>query len=178
LTEVPTEIRCPECTRKLQVIIRRIEIPYFKEALHTIFSCSGCGYTKGDVMITAQEEPTRYEYKITSPEDMYIRVVRASTCAIKIPELGVHVEPGPYADAYVTNIEGVLLRIEERIRDAINFAEKETQKRRGQRLLARLEKLRRGENSATLVLEDPSGNSAILAMNAKRTRLSEKCASS
>ena len=46
---------------------------------------------------------------------MTTRVVRSSSCTVRIVELGLEVEPGDNATGYISNVEGVLNRFSDAI---------------------------------------------------------------
>ncbi|MEM2192649.1 MAG: ZPR1 zinc finger domain-containing protein [Candidatus Hadarchaeales archaeon] len=169
--EVAVE-RCPLCGAANSCTFRgKIhEIPYFGETMESILFCTSCNFRHADVMHLGEKEPSRHEYKIASKEDMMVRVVRSSTCHIKIPELGVHVRPGPIGEGFVSNIEGVL----ERVKNALLILKNSESSENAEKKLKEIEDLKEGRKKATLILEDPSGNSAIVSQKAVRRRLTEE----
>jgi len=68
-----------------------------------------------DTLILAQRSPVHYEMKVKSVEDLDARVVRSTSGTIRIPELGIDIEPGAASESFVSNIEGVIERVEEDI---------------------------------------------------------------
>ncbi|MDI6655688.1 MAG: ZPR1 zinc finger domain-containing protein, partial [Candidatus Hydrothermarchaeota archaeon] len=105
---------CPACEKLgLDVAFHIHEIPYFGDVMENVISCSSCSYRHADVIILETKEPTRYALKVESEEDMLIRVVRSGSAKIEIPELGIKITPGLNSEGYVSNVEGVLARIED-----------------------------------------------------------------
>ena len=110
---------------------------------------------------------------------VWIVPLRSTSGTIRIPELGIDVEPGPASEAYISNVEGVL----QKVRDIVVFATKsamdagaEENVRRGECILERIGRAMEGEGPLTLILEDPLGNSAIVSEKAVSTRLTpEEC---
>jgi zinc finger protein len=45
-----------------------------------------------------------------------VRVIRSSTGVIKIPELEIEISPKSASTGYITNVEGVLLRVKSAIK--------------------------------------------------------------
>jgi zinc finger protein len=166
---------CPICGAKgtFRVKGRIDDIPYFGETMETLAACSSCKFKHADVTHLGEHEPMRHEFLITSEDDMMVRVVRSSTGTMKVPELGVTVKPCSASEGYVTNIEGVLNRIENAIRLAIEQADP-TRRRRGESKLKKLEAIRRGEARAKLIMMDPFGHSAIADGRAKKRKLTKK----
>ncbi|MEM2878743.1 MAG: ZPR1 zinc finger domain-containing protein [Candidatus Hadarchaeales archaeon] len=159
---LPVE-KCPLCGSEGTFSVRgRIDdIPYFGEIMETLALCTRCGFRQSDVMQTESREPRVYEFEITSEDDMKVRVVKSSTGVIKIPELEVVVKPGPASQGYVSNVEGVLDRVMEAMRIATQSAGQEG-RRRGRENMDRIERIKRGEERAKLIILDPKGNSAIV----------------
>jgi len=92
------------------------------------------------------------------------------TASLSIPELGVEINPGPACTGFVTNVEGVLDRIGQVVEATCRWNEGET-KETACALLERIAQAREGKLPFTLVLDDPSGNSAIVSEKAKKTAL-------
>lgn len=167
--------RCPICRAKgtFQVRGRIDNIPHFGETMETLVTCSGCKFKHADVMHLGEREPMRYEFQITSEDDMMVRVVKSSTGTIKVPELGVTVKPGYASEGYVSNVEGVLDRVGEAIKLAIEKADP-TRRRRGEAKLRKLDEIRRGKRKVELIVMDPFGHSAIVDERAKKRMLTKK----
>ena len=150
-----------------------IDIPYFGDALQTTVLCEACGFRHADVLHTRQGDPTRHALRVGGPEDLDARVVRSASCTVRVPELGVVMEPGPRSDAFISNAEGVL----HRFRDIYGFltrnADTERARRRATKSLETINRMIDGREPFTLVLEDPSGNSAILHEAAEVRPLTE-----
>jgi zinc finger protein len=79
-----------------------------------------------------------------------------------LPEWGIDVEPGPTAESFITNIEGILYRVRMVVETARKFADLEVEKARATEILVEMKAALRGEFSFTLVMEDPAGVSGIL----------------
>lgn len=158
--------RCPICDKdSLSVCQILLDIPYFGETVKIITSCSSCGWKHLDVSIASSREGCIYEVLISKPEDMNIRVVRSSTASIYLPELEISIEPGPYAEGYITNIEGVLERIKDVLLYLLRDAESESDKLKIYRKLEEIEMLKTGRISSRFILEDPRGSSIVVGEN-------------
>jgi zinc finger protein len=92
------------------------------------------------------------------------------TGTVKVPELGVQIDPGPACHGFVTNIEGVLDRIEQVVQGTLLWAENDERKN-AQELLGKITRAREGTFPFTLIIEDPSGNSAIISEKVQKTPL-------
>jgi zinc finger protein len=171
---VALKTSCPACSYEgARLEFFQIKIPYFGDVMESVLLCERCGYRNADVMSLEQREPARYTLVIDSAEDMYIRVIRSSSASIAVPELGVEVTPGSEAEGFVSNVEGVLLRIAEAVRTAQRWAESESARERASELLVQIEEIRAGKRRATLIITDPTGNSAIVSGKARKEVLHE-----
>jgi zinc finger protein len=153
---------CPYCNTEIEYLYKTENIPYFSDILIISALCSSCGYKFVDTQLLRQEEPARYTAAVTGGEDLAVRVVRSMSASLEIPELGVRIDPGPACQGFVSNIEGVLDRVEQVVKGALQWGTDE-EKENAARLLADIGRVKAGLLPVTLILEDPCGNSAILA---------------
>jgi zinc finger protein len=166
-----TSSTCPLCSGELKTNWVPDNIPFFGEVMHITSICV-CGFRYSDMLILSQREPVHYEMKVRSTDDIDARVVRSTSGTIRIPELGVEIEPGPASESFISNVEGVLERVEEILGMVTRWGE-EDKTARALELLSYIEKTRAGEYEITLVIDDPLGNSAIIAENAVSRKLSD-----
>ena len=163
---------CPVCGRDIKILSSVYEVPYFGEVLLTSISCE-CGYKHSDSIITEIKEPRRYKIKIDS-NNLFTKVIRSSSGTIRVPELGVDIEPGPASQAFITNLEGILSRIEDVVKMARNWNSDDREKvERCNLILDKIDKTLKGEAELTLILEDPFGNSAIISDEVFIEKMSE-----
>ncbi|MBU6996082.1 MAG: ZPR1 zinc finger domain-containing protein [Theionarchaea archaeon] len=156
-------MECPSCGGALTLITETYEIPYFGMVLQSTFICS-CGYRFVDIFPFEEKIPMRYTLPV-GRDALCVRVVKSSTCVIEIPELGVRVEPGPASEGIVTNIEGILRRVESALKTAIQWGDPD-QKRKGKKILKNLWDVLEGNGVVTVILEDPRGFSCIVSEKA------------
>jgi len=161
---------CPSCSQEIEFRYQTENIPYFSDILIVSATCPHCGYRYIDTQMLSSSEPTRHTLAVCSLEDLSVRIIRSMTASIAIPELGVEIDPGPACTGFITNVEGVLERIERVVRGAEREGDP-GQKENAHALLTSLAKAREGKLPFTLVLDDPSGNSAIISDKAKRSAL-------
>ncbi len=147
----------------MQYNAEQIDLPYLGESLETMLRCEACGYRHVDFVLTETKDPTRHKYTIDAEQDMSVRVVRSASGTIRIPELGIDIEPGTASDAFITNIEGILVRIERVLHQLRVDAEGAELEAKVEALQQTLVAMRSGKAApVTLVIEDPFGNSAII----------------
>lgn len=155
--------QCPLCCQNTLILTEReTEVPYFGKVYLFSMTCDNCKYHKADVESIEQKEPVRYEFEISSEEDMKVRVVKSSEAVVKLPHLA-EITPGPVSQGYVTNIEGILNRVKYQIEAAKEMEEDEDIKKKAKNLLKKITRITWGQEKQKLLIEDPSGNSAIIS---------------
>ena len=95
------------------------DIPYFGEHTQITVVCSSCGWKHTDFIPSDGEKPGFSSLLVDEVEMTTARVVRSSSCTIRVPELDLEVSPGSTSSGYVTNIEGVINRFEDAINSVI-----------------------------------------------------------
>jgi zinc finger protein len=162
------EAICPACGGVgLEYAAEQVDLPFLGTSLETLMRCDACGYRHTDFVLTDSHEPTRVTYTVRSGDDMMVRVVRSSSGTIRIPELGITIEPGVASEAFVSNVEGILVRVERVLDQMERDAEDPHTLGRIHALQETLGLMRDGlAPPVTLILEDPFGNSRILAEEA------------
>ena len=78
--------------------------------------CDSCGWKHTDFIPAEGSKPGGWSLEVNSPEHMSVRVVRSSSCTVRLLELGLEASPGSSSSGYISNIEGVFNRFEEVIR--------------------------------------------------------------
>lgn len=151
----------------MEYVAAELDIPHFGQAFQLVFECASCGFRHADFSIGSTQEPRRFTYVVKAADDMSVRVVRSTSGTVRIPELGVLIEPGPASDAYVSNIEGVLVRVDEIVGQLERDAETAEERSRCTQLRHELAEARKGQFPLTFILEDPFGNSAIVHEDAR-----------
>ena len=172
---------CPICNSENGLIlnVHTSEIPYFGEHTEMTMICNECGWRNTDFIPSEGKKPSLWSLVIDNSEFMTTRVVRSSSCTVRIVELGLEVEPGDNATGYISNVEGVLNRFSDAIamiqRSAIRDGEEGKEKVEScQELIDRIGKIKNGEEPVELLLLDPNGHSQILHESATSTDLSEE----
>lgn len=169
------EAVCPSCAGLgMEYTTEQVDLPFMGTSLEILLRCEKCGYRHTDFVLTQQHEPTRYRYLVTKSDDMSVRVVRSASCTIRIPELGITIEPGAVSEAFISNVEGILVRVERVLDQLHRDAEDDEVRQRIVELQETLGAMREGQAMpVTVVLEDPFGNSAILADGAEKEFIPE-----
>lgn len=170
-----TRTSCPLCHEDLVINWQGDSIPFFGEVMYISTSCCNCGFRFADTMIMTQKDPMRFEMMVEGLEDLNARVIRSTSGTIRIPDLGIDVEPGSVSESYVTNIEGILERVRSVVVTATEWVKDEPEAyERGLELQKMLEDAIQGELPLRVIIEDPLGNSAIISEKAISRTLSKE----
>lgn len=173
---VPVDTPCPMCRVQggVTLLTTSINVPYFGDALESTLHCDKCGFRHADFMILGQKEPMRLEFRSTTQDDLMVRVIRSNSGTIRIPELGFTAEPTPLSESFVSNVEGVLDRAKDILLTALDWHKEDEEKRQLlESYLASHEQFMNARAPFTLVIDDPYGNSAIVAEKVERRRLTD-----
>jgi len=138
-----------------------VRIPRFGKMLIISMLCSRCGYRVFDTLSLEYSGPTKIEYYVKNLKDLSARVIRSTTSVILIPELGLELRPGPRSEAFITNIEGVLDRFLA-IAEQLYRGSEGKVKNRAKRAMERIRLAMDGKIQFKIIIEDETGNSAIL----------------
>ena len=168
---------CPMCNKKtLTLYEAEQDIPHFGKVFLFGMNCDNqeCNYKQNDVESEKQGEPCKIEFTIENPKDLNVRVVKSSEATVKIPQLKMDVEPGVASDGYVSNIEGLLQRFKKILEAERDTADEDDIRKKAKNLLKKLWKVECGDEELKIIIEDPSGNSAIISEKASITSLKGK----
>jgi len=166
---------CPACKeKKLTLTEDELEVPFFGKTYLFSMECGACGFRKADVEAAEAKEPVKYSFEISSAKDMNIRVVKSSNATIKFPQLKITIEPGADAEGFVANIEKILNDIYEHVKDIKENEEDSKKRKKAWKLMDRILDIKEGKEKTILVIEDPTGNSAIISEKAEKNPLKGK----
>lgn len=158
---------CPMCqTKNLTLNEGEDDIPYFGKVYIFSMTCTSCKFHKADLERAEKGEPTRYSIEISGAEDSKIRIVKSSQATVKIPYITT-IEPGVAANGYVTNVEGLLSRVKHQLETVRDTAEEKEDQKKAKNMLKKLSRTLYGSEKLKIIIEDPSGNSAIISDKAK-----------
>ena len=165
---------CPQCEEgeTLTMLAMNSEIPYFGEHTQITVLCSSCGWKHTDFIPSDGEKPGFSSLVVDNEQKMMVRVVRSSSCTIRIPELDLEVSPGGSSSGYVTNIEGVINRFENAIETIIR-GDDGKEGEIAMQILERLHHAKEGKEGISVELLDPRGRSQIIHDEAKSRELND-----
>ncbi len=167
-------IVCPSCN-EANLLVRSMlySIPFFNELAMFSMECPSCNFSHSDVFSAEQRKPARFTLHVDNPALLRARVVRSGSGTFRFLEFGIDVEPGPTAESFITNVEGVLQRTMSVVETAIGFAEKPEEKAKGAEILEQMNRAIEGDFPFTLVIEDPAGVSGIIDDDMSKVKIEE-----
>ena len=181
--ESELNIDCLICKEKnsLVMLAQVDEIPYFGEHTQVTVKCNSCGWRQTDFIPAEGKKSGLCSLKIDNASFLNTRVVRSSSCTIKIPELDLEVYPGSDSTGFVSNIEGVLKRFEGIVDMVLKqlMREEDIEEDSLKECIMIKEKLSRWilgdiEEVFTIEFYDPRGHSQILDSNTEQRELTEE----
>ncbi len=164
-TEINYSFKCPICNEgKIEISKVTYDVPDGDKILIIKFECNLCNYSNNDIIpLTTNFTPGIMKLKVSNEDDLKSKIYRSPVGSLEIPELELIVNPGPRADFYYTNVEGILFRFE----NAVSIYRKNLEKDDAQikeidKILQDLGKALKGEFKFTLVITDTGGGSYII----------------
>jgi len=164
-TEKKFSFKCPSCKNGLITIEKSIYDSQDGDKLLILkFECNECNFSKNDIVPMATKMiPGIITLKVKNERDLRSKIYRSPTGKLEIPELELLVEPGPRADFYFTNVEGILIRFEKAVRIYKNTLEvTDPQYKEIEEILDDLSKAMKGKLEFILKITDPVGGSYII----------------
>ncbi|MBI87864.1 MAG: hypothetical protein CMB67_02395 [Euryarchaeota archaeon] len=169
--EVPCHICASEGT--ITMMSHSSEIPYFGEHTQITMICSKCGWKNTDFIPSDGEKPGYSSLRIDDEEKLSSRVVRSSSCTIRIPQLNLEVSPGASSSGYITNIEGVISRFSEAASSIYRSGDSEEITNQALEIISDLDDIRKCLKIVDIELLDPMGRSRIIHNQATSRELTE-----
>jgi len=167
-TEEEFSFKCPSCKDGMIKINKTIyDSKDGDKMLILKFECTECNFSKNDIVpMASNTSPGIMTLKVENENDLKSKIYRSPTGKLDIPELELQVEPGPRAEFYFTNVEGILFRFERAVRIYINnLDESDSQFEDIEEILSDLDKAMNGKFPFTLKITDLAGGSYIIPQN-------------
>ena len=107
-------------------------------------------------------------YPIDDESDARTKVVRSSEGIVIIPKLGMRIEPTGDASTWIRNIEGILEDLKDKLLISLKYADTTEEKRIVKQRIRVLRDLKQYRVPFKIIVEDASGNSLILPVDASK----------
>jgi zinc finger protein len=159
---------CPSCNKGTVSIQKTVyDLPDGDQMLIIKFECDICKFHKNDIIpMTTRTEPGVSILKVSDIKDLESKVYRSPTGELEIPELELIVKPGPGAQFYFTNIEGILDRFKRAVliyqKDLASEDPESKDFKETSVLLDDIKRAKQGKFPFTLKIKDLEGGSYII----------------
>ena len=171
---IMAELKNQKCTfcgeNKLTLREDEVEIPHFGRVFVLSMDCSACNYRKSDIEPAESKEPCKYTFEVNSEDDLNVKVVKSGDATVKIPHV-ITMEPGPASSGYITNVEGLIEKVKKIVEDSVEGEEDSSAKKKAKNINKKLGKVLVGREKLKIIIEDPTGHSAIISDKAVKGKL-------
>ena len=157
------EVKCPVCSSTNTKVTQKImDIPHFPQLWLFNMVCSDCHFKHNDFINLSFKDPIRYIYHAENKDDYTTKIIRAANGTIIFPQIGAMIEPGPNAEGFVNNIEGILRDIRGKTLFLLGDADSDEEKEKIREYVELLDSYIEDNLPIDIVVEDPFGNSSII----------------
>ena len=168
LTSLPS--LCMNCGEEGETRLLLTSIPYFRDVIIMSFACPHCHCQSSEVQPAAeiQDRGRRFTLSVdhtnkdNTDRDLNRQLIKSETATLSLPDVDFSIAP-TRTRGDINTVEGVLGNVIDSLQvDQPNRALQDTDTHdKITALIARLQSMKDGEQSFTLVVEDHSGNSYI-----------------
>jgi len=152
---------CSSCGHKSDTLVKKVNIPYFKDILIMSVNCDKCGYRDNEVKSGSAISPLgkKITLKVEDQEDLSRDILKSESCGLAIPEIELVLQPGTLGGRFTT-LEGILDQVYEEL-SAKLFNDAKSDDGAFEKFLAKLKAVKAAEHPFTLILDDPLANSYL-----------------
>ncbi|KAF8637498.1 hypothetical protein AX17_002783 [Amanita inopinata Kibby_2008] len=164
---------CSSCGHHINTLMKKVNIPYFKDILIMSTNCEHCGYRDNEVKSGSaiSEKGKKITLKVEDREDLSRDILKSETAGLSIPEIDLVLTHGTLGGRFTT-VEGLLSQVYEELSVKIlsvsttststtSDSETPEQRERFEKFLRELKEVVEAERPYTLILDDPLANSYI-----------------
>ncbi|KAF8621698.1 hypothetical protein AX15_007559 [Amanita polypyramis BW_CC] len=167
---------CSSCGHIINTLIKKVNIPYFKDILIMSANCEHCGYRDNEVKSGSaiSEKGKKTVLKVEDQEDLSRDILKSETAGLSIPEIDLVLSHGTLGGRFTT-LEGILNQIYEELSDKIlsiavdsvsqrsegGDSKTAEERARFEKFLGDLKAIKSASRPFTLVLDDPLANSYV-----------------
>ncbi len=144
--------KCPICGKgDLKIRMFEYNIPNYGDSIILVIFCTKCSFRIVDVIPKEVFGRKRIEIIVEGKKDFGKKILKNKGAIIEIPEVGIRMEE---SEGYITTVEGLLIRIEEKL--------KKYSKNTYEKVKDKIDRLKRGQERFRIVIEDEEGISKLL----------------
>lgn len=158
---------CSSCGHPLDTLMKKVNIPYFKDVLIMSTNCDRCGYRDNEVKSGAaiSEQGKKITLKVEDKDDLSRDILKSETAGLTIPEIDFVLTHGTLGGRFTT-LEGILEQVYEELSEKVvrggdSDASEEEERNKFVKFLGKLKDVKSGAHPFTVILDDPLANSYI-----------------
>lgn len=155
---------CSSCSRPLETLMKKVNIPYFKDILIMSTNCDSCGYRDNEVKSGSaiSEMGRRLTLRVDDAEDLSRDILKSESAGLEIPEIDLHLAPGTLGGRFTT-LEGLLQQVYDELSERVLMRGDSSQQASNfEGFLGKLKAAMTAEICPfTLILDDPLSDSYI-----------------
>ncbi|KAI0704360.1 zf-ZPR1-domain-containing protein [Cytidiella melzeri] len=151
---------CSSCGHPSDTLVKKVNIPYFKDILIMSINCDLCGFRDNEVKSGSaiSERGKRITLKVEGREDLSRDILKSESSGLEIPEIDLVLKEGTLGGRFTT-LEGILNQIYEELSEKL-FNDSKSDGA-FETFLAKLKAVKSAEHPFTLILDDPLANSYL-----------------
>ncbi|KAI0080158.1 zinc-finger protein zpr1 [Panus rudis PR-1116 ss-1] len=152
---------CSSCGHRCDTLIKKVNIPYFKDVLIMSTNCEACGYRDNEVKSGSAISPQgkRITLKVTDKDDLSRDILKSESCGLQIPEIDLVLQAGTLGGRFTT-LEGILDQIYEELSEKV-FRDSKADDGAFEKFLEKLKECKNVDRPFTVILDDPLANSYL-----------------
>jgi len=152
---------CSSCGHPSDTLIKKVNIPYFKDVLIMSINCDICGYRDNEVKSGAaiSQQGKRITLKVEDKDDLSRDILKSESCGLSIPEIELVLQAGTLGGRFTT-LEGILDQVYEELSEKV-FVDAKSEDGAFDKFLAKLKAVKNVERPFTIILDDPLANSYL-----------------
>jgi zinc finger protein len=155
---------CSSCSFPLKTLMKKVNVPYFKDILIMSTNCDSCGYRDNEVKSGSAIPPKgkKLTLRVEDAEDLSRDVLKSESAGLSIPAIDLHLSPGTLGGRFTT-LEGLLQQVYDELSERVLMrGDSSLQSNNFENFLGKLKKVMNAEICPYIViLDDPLADSYI-----------------
>ncbi|PWN27438.1 zf-ZPR1-domain-containing protein [Jaminaea rosea] len=157
---------CSSCNSALDTMMKKVNIPYFKDILIMSTNCDACGYRDNEVKSGAaiSDKGRKITLKVEDAEDLTRDILKSESAGFSIPEIDLHLSPGTLGGRFTT-LEGLLQQVYDELSERVLMrgdSSASSDKSAFESFLGKLKSVMSAEACPfTVILDDPLASSYL-----------------
>lgn len=155
---------CSSCSAPLKTLMKKVNIPYFKDILIMSTNCDSCGYRDNEVKSGSAIPPKgkKLTLRVEDAEDLSRDVLKSESAGLSIPDIDLHLSPGTLGGRFTT-LEGLLQQVYDELSERVLMrGDSSLRSSNFEGFLGKLKKVMSAEICPfTVILDDPLADSYI-----------------